>query len=90
MLFPLCLAVLSACGMPPPPELDAGIEEPIVDAGPTRPDDPWADRVVRFTPGPGAGFGQDKLPDVVLGPPSGLGDSQGSLDVLALGKGGVI
>ena len=70
---------LAGCGAPPPLVLDAGAR----DAG-----DPWADRVVRFTPGPGAGFGQDTFPQVVLGPPSGQGETSGSLDVLSLGKGG--
>jgi len=51
---------------------------------------PYATRVVSFEPGEGAGYGQSKLPNVVLGPPVG-GDSQkGSLDVLSLGKGGSI
>jgi hypothetical protein len=45
---------------------------------------------VSFEPGEGAGFGQDKLPGVVLGPPSGNGTASGSLDVLSLGKGGSI
>lgn len=90
----LISVVLVGCGMPPPPidagvdplEVDAGVDAGVdVDAG-----DPWADRVVSFTPGPGAGFGQDKLPGVVLGPPSGAGDMAGSLDVLTLGKNGVI
>lgn len=52
--------------------------------------DPFADRVVSFTPGAGAGFGEDDLPDVVLGPPEGAGASAGSLDVLSLGDGGCI
>jgi hypothetical protein len=50
----------------------------------------WPDAVVSFTPGPGAGFGEDHLPQVVLGPPHGTGDSTGSLDVLSLGNGGSI
>ncbi len=33
--------------------------------------DPYADGVVSFMPGSGAGFGQEFLPDVVLGPPKG-------------------
>lgn len=82
--------MLSACG--PLPTVDAGVEVPdsgvdVVDAGVV---DPWADRVVVFTPGPGAGFGQDKFPEVVLGPPKGAGENSGSLDVLSLGKLGVI
>ena len=60
-----------------------------VDAGPPPPD-PWADRVVRVMPGVGAGFGQDRFPQVVLGPPEGGGESSGSLDVLSLGREGVI
>ena len=51
---------------------------------------PYATEVVRFSPGDGAGFGQNKLPDVVLGPPSGHGVDRGSLDVLSLGVGGEI
>ncbi|MCU0683931.1 MAG: hypothetical protein MUF34_17095 [Polyangiaceae bacterium] len=46
--------------------------------------------VVSFTPGPGAGFGQDRMPDVVCGPPRGGGEAQGSLDVVSLGVGGEI
>lgn len=67
---------------------DGGEPDGGTDAG--RPPDPWADRVVRTTFGPGAGFGQDRLPDVVLGPPRGGGASLGSLDVLSLGREGVI
>jgi len=51
---------------------------------------PYATEVVSFTPGDGAGFGQNKLPGVVLGPPSGHGFDRGSLDVLSLGVGGEI
>lgn len=51
---------------------------------------PYAETVVRFTPGDNAGFGQDDLPDVVLGPPMGRGPQAGSLDVLSLGVGGEI
>ena len=51
---------------------------------------PFADFVQSFTPGMGAGFGADKLPGIVLGPPQGGGELQGSLDVLSLGNNGVI
>ncbi|MEM7678155.1 MAG: cell surface protein [Myxococcota bacterium] len=51
---------------------------------------PYATEVVSFEPGPGAGFGQDDLPEVVLGPPIGLGVNAGGLDVLSLGVGGTI
>lgn len=46
--------------------------------------------VVSFEPGDNAGFGQDALPDVVLGPPQGAGENAGSLHVLSLGFEGSI
>ncbi|MBI4124927.1 MAG: cell surface protein [Deltaproteobacteria bacterium] len=46
--------------------------------------------VVRFQPGAGAGFGQSRMPDLVLGPPRGGSETLGGLDVLALGSGGHI
>lgn len=52
--------------------------------------DPFADRVVLFEPGYGAGFGQDRMPDIVLGGPRGAGASAGGLDVVSLGRFGVI
>jgi len=51
---------------------------------------PYAVGVTTFEPGVGAGFGQDRLPDVVLGPPHGGGLAMGSRDVLSLGIGGSI
>ncbi|HEX6271800.1 MAG TPA: hypothetical protein VFZ53_02115 [Polyangiaceae bacterium] len=51
---------------------------------------PYAREVVSFELGEGAGFGEDELPDVVLGPPDGRGVLSGSLDVLSLGKAGNI
>jgi hypothetical protein len=51
---------------------------------------PYAQAVVSFEPGPGAGFGRDEFPDVVLGPPAGAGTGAGALDVLSLGAGGTI
>lgn len=59
------------------------------DSAPPGPD-PFADAVVSFTPGEGAGYGQDGFPDVVLGPPTGDEGGGGSLDVLSLGREGVI
>jgi hypothetical protein len=46
--------------------------------------------VLSFTPGPGAGYGQDRFPEIVEGPPVGLGPTKGSTDVLSLGRGGEI
>ena len=55
-----------------------------------RAQDPFADAVVSFMPGTGAGFGADDLPGIVLGPPHGAGLIQGSFDVVSLGNDGVI
>lgn len=63
-----------------------------LDAGPTDPEANvrYATKVVSFSPGPCAGFGQEDMPNIVLGPPKGAGDETGSFDVLSLGKGGEI
>lgn len=53
-------------------------------------EDPYADSVYLFTPGVGGGFGENKYPEIVLGPPKGGGDKMGSSDVLSLGTGGEI
>ena len=37
-----------------------------------------------------SGFGQDRYPGIIFGPPQGAGDYMGSLDVLTLGMGGEI
>lgn len=50
----------------------------------------FASAVHAFEPGPCAGFGRASFPSVVLGPPRGGGEMQGSLDVLSLGEGGSI
>jgi hypothetical protein len=50
----------------------------------------YVTRVVSFAPGPGAGFGQSRMPEVVCGPPKGAGDALGGLDVVSLGRGGEI
>jgi hypothetical protein len=54
------------------------------------PDLPYARSVESFEPGVDAGFNQQKLPDIVLGPPGGVVSGGGSLDVLSLGAGGSI
>jgi hypothetical protein len=46
--------------------------------------------VVSFTPGRNAGFGQDRMPEVVYGPPVGTGDLFGSVDVVSFGDEGEI
>ncbi len=89
--------VLSVCGLfasggcegelgpepePVPAEAAGGItcSEPL----------PYASEVVAFTPGAQAGYGQDGLPEVALGPPASGPPSVGSLDVVSLGIGGEI
>jgi hypothetical protein len=52
--------------------------------------DPFADEVVLFEPGTNAGFGQDGMPGIVLGPPQGGGLLKQSLDVVSLGNDGRI
>ncbi|MEI7892644.1 MAG: cell surface protein [Myxococcales bacterium] len=92
------LVTLAACGGASSSDpYDAGDTAwSSVDGGLGVPDAPQVDpgrfatRVVSFTPGACAGFGQDHLPDIVLGPPEGGGGIKGSLDVLSLGNGGVV
>jgi hypothetical protein len=43
-----------------------------------------------FSPGEGAGFGEEDYPEIIYGEPAGGGEGKGSLDVLSLGKGGSI
>lgn len=76
------------------PERDVAIAE---DAGApdVRPEsgvrnDRFATQVTSFTKGACGGFGERALPDVVSGPPKGVGSSAGSLDVLSLGIGGSV
>lgn len=83
--------LVAACGAPASePEPDAG---PTGDAGgwsTYEGPSPFAGAVVSFTPGEGAGFGGDEMPNVVLGPPDGHGNEAGSLDVVSLGRGGEV
>ncbi len=59
-------------------------------AGPALKTNVYADSLTSVKYGSGAGFGQDKLPNVVLGAPKLEGDYKGSTDVLSLGNGGEI
>ena len=51
---------------------------------------PYAREVVSFEPGESAGYGQQDMPGVVLGPPRSRGVRSGSLHVVSLGVGGQI
>jgi len=69
----------------PAPVRDADEPPPAAGDGPA-----FVSRVVSFTPGRCGGFGGAEMPDIVLGPPRGAGDTKGSLDVVSLGNGGEI
>ena len=86
-----CLALgLSACGSEPLGG-DVGVEDTISEVAPTCDVTlPYADEVVSFVPGEGAGYGEESMPEVVLGPPTPGPPESGSLDVLSLGVGGEI
>jgi hypothetical protein len=64
-------------------------QDPEPDDKPKKPT-PFADRVVMFQRGSGGGNGDDKLPDIVLGPPQGAGQLKASKHVLSLGQEGSI
>jgi hypothetical protein len=60
-------------------------------AAPQLSNDPaYGASVESFEPGASAGYNQDKLPGIVLGPPKGAGTGAGSFDVVSLGAGGEI
>lgn len=78
---------------------DASTPDPAVDGGSDVRDAraeselaklPYARLVAGFDAGANAGYGSERFPEVVLGPPRGLGTEAGSLDVLSLGVGGEI
>lgn len=77
------VAALSGCGWCAGCGEEPPHEHPVVDG-------PFAVEVVSFDAGENAGFGQDRMPDVVLGPPGGGRSASGSTDVLSLGNGGAI
>jgi hypothetical protein len=51
---------------------------------------PFAAELIEWRRGDGAGFGAERMPGVVLGPPMGGGEYAGSTDVASLGVGGSI
>jgi hypothetical protein len=64
-------------------------DDELADGG-VRAELPYASELVSYEIGASGGYGMNKLPDVVLGPPRGGGSSAGSLHVLSLGIGGEI
>jgi hypothetical protein len=84
----LCLALVG-CGEEVHREMPGFDDSPIVGAcGEGNAGDPYADCIDAFAPAGGASFGHAALPDIVLGPPHGVGG--GSMDVAALGCAGRI
>ncbi len=81
-------ALAVGCGDDGPAPNDGAFDERALTYPPGT--DPFADRVISFAPGAGATFGQDRMPEVVLGPPLGKGANAGSLDVVSLGEHGAI
>ena len=96
----VAVSIASGCGAPPSDDGDARVDHD-AEAGCDEGDvltladgratgGHYASTLVSFTPGPGATFGADALPGVVLGPPQGAGDLRGGTDVVSLGAGGEI
>jgi hypothetical protein len=87
-LLIFAIPVIAACGEVPDvcdsPDCDPELRAALIKAL------PYASEVVEFSPGPFAGFGSDNYPEIVLGPPEGVGESAGGMHVLSLGVGGSI
>jgi hypothetical protein len=77
MRFPATIVIMKCCLV-----LSCGSSDP--------PTSLFAEEVVEYGPTDSGGFGSENMPDVVLGPPEGGGESSGSTDVLSLGCGGSI
>jgi hypothetical protein len=87
----VCLALLTLCAPAcggDPEETSGPPAQPACD--PAAPPSRTASCIASFSPGEGAGFGQDKLPGVIYGEPRGGGLTNGGADVLSLGVGGEI
>lgn len=83
-LASLCAAGCGGDDEASPPEAALGCD-------PASPPTRTISCVASFTPGAGAGFGQDTFPENIFGEPHGAGDRKGNaVDVLSLGKGGEI
>ncbi|MDO8462333.1 MAG: hypothetical protein Q7S98_05690 [Deltaproteobacteria bacterium] len=52
--------------------------------------EPYASRLVSYRVGLRGGFNEQRLPEIVLGPPHGAGNAPGGFDVFSLGLGGEI
>lgn len=87
---------LAGCGGTAPPSVsagdfsDGGLRDASDRSAERNREGAFIERVVGFSPGLGAGFGQDAMPWVVFGGPRGAGPSSGGTDVVSLGTGGSI
>ncbi|GEM_PF-942626 len=84
----ICTAPHETCGGSGTPHV-CGRPLPVEEAPPS-PGARYPSRVVSHRTGTGGGFGEDRLPDVVLGPPRGGGRLHGGTDVYSLGVNGEI
>ena len=91
LLAAVAAALFSGCagGVPDGGTIDGGAPHPF-GIDPAALSGVYAAAVADYTVGTGGGFGQDRLPEVVLGPPRGGGEQSGSTDVFSLGIGGSI
>lgn len=85
----LPLVLLAACVAEEPDAPPCG---PQAEESPKNraPESPFVTSIAAFKPGSCAGFGGGELPGVLHGAPRGTGLTQGSLDVLSLGSGGIL
>lgn len=88
-LRPLALLALALACEPPPADDGPGRHPALGTCADDPASDPFADCIDEFLP-EGAGYGQDQLPDIILGPPEAGAHGNAGLDVLSLGCGGQI
>lgn len=89
--FLLALSIapwLFGCGADP---ADSAVDpEPSAACDASSPPSRTISCIEAFKPGEGAGYGMDKLPEIIFGEPKGGGLTMGGTDVLSLGAGGEI
>lgn len=90
-LLHLVVVAVSLCAVGCSGEDQGSGDDGAVGCDPASPPSRTASCVGSFTPGAGAGQGQDSFPENIFGEPHGAGDRKGNVDdVLSLGKGGEI
>lgn len=90
-IFPVCALVVSAAlGCSSASDPSSGSNGNPIDHASDHTSPRYVASVVSYTQAEGGGYGSDKLPTVVQGPPHGAGCCAGSTDVVSLGNGGEI